>query len=1411
VKAAEDELARQRSDEQQADKNANDAIVAEQQSEKNRMQASRDAAVARQTEKSAAETRIAAAEAANVAAEKHKLSSIVEDKAFVAKDKIAMAARLAAHTLAEKAQADKEELQAKQTALNADVMAKQAKDMMQLAQEEKDKWAQISSEATVAKAQAKEAMQGSRDAQGVVDRMNQQVKAASQNNARILAEKAKEMQAKSLVAQHAAQDAADHACPSGRTQTTASAPQKENASALPNSTASALQSDSPPCGAPAAVAVCTTRLAEAAALGATAIVVESSAGCRHGSLLVINRLDALKKDFVSVQSIEGNVIMMTAPLRQAHEAKAPVEETQVCKSVLFQAADVGATKIVVADAEGCGAGDYLLIDATTSSNDEIVPVKSVEANEITLASPLQKSHQAKAPVEETQVCKTLLTKAAGVGANSIEVADASGCKAGEFLLINGDGGDGSEIDGPIKSIDLNVIFLTVPLKKNHAVKDPVEEAQMCRTVLTKPAALGAMSIEVEEAVGCKCGDFLLIGGYSRGISSLLGDAAVTTTTNKPLEKGELNGPIKTVAGNVIFLSLPLRMNHAQDASVEKTQVCQSVLAKTAIVGASEIELSDATGCKAGAFLRINGGAGPTEEIVSAKSDASGNVIALTSPLRKPHFAQATVEETQVCKSVLAKAAAAGATSLDVEDAAGCKAGDFLLINGHASDNSTAGSMKEMNGPIEAVVGNTIKLGLPLKKQHGIGAPVEEMQLCKTVLAKRTTIGFKQIEVVDTVGCKAGAFLLINGLAGEASEINGPVQSVDANVITLTSPLEKQHEVEASVEEIQVCKTVLVKPAALGANSIEVDDAGGCKAGGVLIINKNHVNKTEINGPIKEVTANVITLSSPLKKNHQIKAEVEETKICRTVLATSAAIGADSIEVEDTKGCMAGNFLLLSGNDADKSEVNGPITEIDGNVISLTVPLKKRHEGESPVEETQYRPDSGNCVKLPAGNAGCPAGSNVATKEECEQCHDELNLHRGDPWEGATAALPGACSWRGNQHEDFHWNQASVGEARDDMSPVCRKMHTSAPTAEPTASPTVAPPEAAPTGSGECKSVLSKAAAVGDKQIEVVDVSGCKVGDLMLIDGLNESHMEIATAYILTGYHVIILATPLTKPHADQASVARTTTTDTTTTTADVQQANTTTTTTTVEPVCIALPVGSAAGCPAGQEIETHDECRLCSDELGLHRVEEWVGSNGWIPSGCSWRDQGSDDLNWNSAAVGAARSDMVTICRKVASPAKVHVPASGSVPVQSASAVAAAASKAAAAWEQQEGGTTCRDGTDIQTLQECEQAHDALGLHRNKTFVGSIPTIPSHCAWRDRDWDDLHWNTASTGRPRADLHPICRKKEVASPPQAQSQVVQGSAGQPAASFHAATQETNQGPGVTGAMGSALGKISHFFR
>jgi len=75
------------------------------------------------------------------------------------------------------------------------------------------------------------------------------------------------------------------------------------------------------------------------------------------------------------------------------------------------------------------------------------------------------------------------------------------------------------------------------------------------------------------------------------------------------------------------------------------------------------------------------------------------------------------------------------------------------------------------------------------------------------------------------------------------------------------------------------------------------------------------------------------------------------------------------------------------------------------------------------------------------------------------------------------------------------------------------------------------------------------------------------------------------------------------------------------------------------------------------------------------------------------------------------------------------------------------------------GAANCAEGKRIETYEECEAAHVALGFEVNPVWQGTHGGIPGSCSTREQDWGGghhMHWNNQAVGVVRADLSPVCR-------------------------------------------------------
>jgi hypothetical protein len=286
--------------------------------------------------------------------------------------------------------------------------------------------------------------------------------------------------------------------------------------------------------------ICKTSLAQSVTSGSTTLEVEDSSGCDAGDVLQING----DKERPHITLVDGNQVHVEPPLRRGHEAKAPVIEVKVCKSVLAQSSQAGDSRIKVVDSTGCAVGDMISVDTSevqdngtrsslldngTSSSHlapllsrtqgqdvvsvsrkEIKPVLSIQANVIVLGEPLRSPHQKGVPVADAKICKTELAKPHNVNETRVVVIDPSGCKVGDRLHLDKGSDDQEVVEAT--SIEGHQIVLTKPLTKKHMDKAPVAEAQVCRAVLAVASREGESKVIVTSVIGCDAGDWVLIDG-----------------------------------------------------------------------------------------------------------------------------------------------------------------------------------------------------------------------------------------------------------------------------------------------------------------------------------------------------------------------------------------------------------------------------------------------------------------------------------------------------------------------------------------------------------------------------------------------------------------------------------------------------------------------------------------------------------------------------------------------------------------------------------------------------------------------------------------------------------------------------------------------------------------------------------
>jgi len=134
---------------------------------------------------------------------------------------------------------------------------------------------------------------------------------------------------------------------------------------------------------------------------------------------------------------------------------------------------------------------------------------------------------------------------------------------------------------------------------------------------------------------------------------------------------------------------------------------------------------------------------------------------------------------------------------------------------------------------------------------------------------------------------------------------------------------------------------------------------------------------------------------------------------------------------------------------------------DGSVAGSTACFTS-HSCDSPIEGTtnawhlfKWVPapaTSNNGVEYYQGPAGgeCPSSDVITDRATCRSAHQFLGLETGPEWSGSHGGIPVGCGTRQDSsgfvgHEadstHLHWNTASTGQGRQDITPVCIRRFT----------------------------------------------------------------------------------------------------------------------------------------------------------------------------------------------------------------------------------------------------------------------------------------------------------------------------------------------------------------------------------
>lgn len=165
-------------------------------------------------------------------------------------------------------------------------------------------------------------------------------------------------------------------------------------------------------------------------------------------------------------------------------------------------------------------------------------------------------------------------------------------------------------------------------------------------------------------------------------------------------------------------------------------------------------------------------------------------------------------------------------------------------------------------------------------------------------------------------------------------------------------------------------------------------------------------------------------------------------------------------------------------------------------------------------------------------------------------------------------------------------------------------------------------------------------------------------------------------------------------------------------------------------------------CPEGEQVLSAEECKIAHEVLGVDvRPAPLIGKFATLPGGCSTKDvPGETSRTWNEMQ-GTADEWSTPICIKRPNLYYKMTP------------------------EQKQNNCCCSDFEQIETIADCEAAHDSLGLDvgaiqatstKYTTTVGGCSNLDgAHMRWNGGS-DTCCVKPANLGGPAEDLTPICK-------------------------------------------------------
>ncbi len=553
---------------------------------------------------------------------------------------------------------------------------------------------------------------------------------------------------------------------------------------------------------------------------------------------------------------------------------------QVGTAQTYTATAAGSYTVEVTNAAGCKAtslAKVITVDALATATITSASNSFCNSGSVVLTASSGSSYKWMNGTAQVGTAQTYTATTAG--SYTVEVTSAAGCKATSAAkIITVDVLPTATITSPSNSFCAgSSVVLTASAGSSYKWLNGTAQVGTAQTYTA--AVAGSYTVEVTNAAGCKA---------TSAAKAITVDALPTATITSPANS--------FCEGSSVVLTASAGSSYKWLNGTAQVGTAQTYTATVA--GSYTVEVTNAAGCKAtSAAKAITVDALPTATITSpSNSFCAGSSVVLTASAGSSYkWLNGT---TQVGTDQTYTAAVAGSYTVEVTNAAGCKATsaakaitvDALPI---ATITSPANSFCEGSSVVL-----TASAGSAYKWLNG----TTQVGTAQTYTA--TAAGSYTVEVTNAAGCKAtSSAKVITVDALPIATITSPANSFcEGSSVVLTASAGSAYKWLNETAQVGTAQTYTA--ATSGSYTVEVTNAAGCKAtSAAKVITVDVLPTAAITSPANSFcSGSSVVLTASAGSSYKWLNGTTQVGTDQTYTATAA--GSYTLEVTSVAGCVA---------------------------------------------------------------------------------------------------------------------------------------------------------------------------------------------------------------------------------------------------------------------------------------------------------------------------------------------------------------------------------------------------------------------------------------------------------------------------------------------------------------------------